>query len=526
MENKLSDGLFFNSSNLEEKEDLSGRDRMFFNVLTSWGGYIIIVIIGFIIPRMIDRKIGQFSLGIWDFCWSLVNYLSYAGLGIGSSVNRYVAKYRAGQDTNSLCKAISSVICVQLALSALVGIGAITLAWIVPYYFSDRLGPEMNNARWVIACLGLSLAAGMAFDPFHGVITGCHRWDLHSGLNVLLRIIEFVGMFAVLLLGMGLRALGIVCLCAVLVAEIIRLLVAYRVCPELSIRFSYASWEEIKKMVFFGWKTVIATISPLILVQTASIFIVAFLGPAMLAVFSRPISLVRHVETFINRFSFIVTPTAGALQEKGQSAELRQVFFESVRFGVATVLPITLFFVFFGDIILRIWMGTKYSYGLVMAILAVGYFLPISQSAVLRILVGMNLHGRIGFYSFLVCIGAFLLGIAVVNVFGWTLINAALLIAVPLSLGNGIVVPVYACRQFGITFAEYMHHVFLTPVLCSLGLVFVSMASRAVFSENLYLSLGFGLVAGGLLITLLYWRFLLPDRYRVQISRAFARALQ
>ena len=512
--------------NVNCTEDLTGRDRMLSNVLWSWGGYMIIVVVGFIIPRMIDRKIGQSSLGIWDFCWSLVSYLSYAHLGIGSSVNRYVAKYRAENDTESLREAVSSVFCVQLLVALVVVIGTIALAWLLPYYFSDRLGAETDDARWVIAFLGLSLAAQMAFDPFHGVVTGCHRWDLHSGINVLTRVIEFMGMLTVLLMGMGLRALGIVYFLSVLATEIMRMFLAYRICPELSIRFSHASWAHTKKMVFFGWKTAVATIAPLILGQTTSILVVGYLGPALLAVLARPLALVRHVETFVNRFAFITTPTAGALQVKGNSTELKQFLLESTRFSVAIVLPITLLFAFFGDIILTIWMGPRYSYGWVFAILAIGYFLPVSQSSVLRILVGMNLHGRIGFYSFLVCMGSFLLGIAVVNVFGWTLINAALLIAVPLSLGNGIVIPVYACRQFGITFAEYMHHVFLIPFMCSLGLLFVALASRTVFSENLYLSLGSGIVAGGLLIALLYWRFLLPDRYRVQISRAFARALQ
>lgn len=499
---------------------------MFSNVLWSWGGYLIIVVVGFIIPRMIDRKIGQFSLGIWDFCWSLVNYLSYASLDIGSSVNRYVAKYRAEHNTEGLRRAISSVVCVQLVIAAIVCLGAIVLAWLIPHYFFDRLGGETDTAQWVIAFLGLSLAIQMGFSPFHGVITGCHRWDLHSGINVLTRVIEFAGMLTVLLLGMGLMALAIVYFCAVLTTEILRMLLAYRVCPELGVRFSFASWSQTKKMVFFGWKTLIATISPLILYQTASVFVVGTLGPPALAILARPIALVRHVETFVNRFAFITTPTAGALQAKGDLEELKQFLLESTRLTVAVVLPITILFIISGDIILMIWMGPHYASGGVFAILAIGYFLPVSQSSVLRILVGMNLHGRIGLYSLLVCMAAFTLGIVILNFSGWSLINAALLIALPLTLGNGIMIPFFACRQFGITFHEYVHYVFLTPFLCSLALTIVLLISRVAFSGHLFLTIGFGTLAGGIIMALLYWRFLLPDRYRMRISRAFVRAMQ
>ena len=57
----------------KHNEDLTGRDRLVSNVLFSWGGNFVFIIAGFIMPRMIDRRLGQELLGIWDFAWSLVN---------------------------------------------------------------------------------------------------------------------------------------------------------------------------------------------------------------------------------------------------------------------------------------------------------------------------------------------------------------------------------------------------------------------------------------------------------------------
>jgi len=52
-------------------------------------------------PRMIDQRLGQELLGVWDFAWSLVHYFEFIQMGLTSSVNRYVAKYRAVGDMDT-----------------------------------------------------------------------------------------------------------------------------------------------------------------------------------------------------------------------------------------------------------------------------------------------------------------------------------------------------------------------------------------------------------------------------------------
>ena len=84
------------------------------NVLSSWGGHVVFVLAGFVMPRLIDVRIGQVSLGLWDFSWSMVSYFGLAQVGVGSSVNRYVAKYRAANDVESLNRTVSSVNVIQM----------------------------------------------------------------------------------------------------------------------------------------------------------------------------------------------------------------------------------------------------------------------------------------------------------------------------------------------------------------------------------------------------------------------------
>src|SRR5690606_12148260 len=91
------------------KADVAGRDRMGRNVAFAWGGYMVNVVTGFIVPRLISAQLGQTTLGIWDFSWSIVSYFGLVQLGLGSSVSRYVAKYRSVGDHHGLNVSVSTV---------------------------------------------------------------------------------------------------------------------------------------------------------------------------------------------------------------------------------------------------------------------------------------------------------------------------------------------------------------------------------------------------------------------------------
>jgi O-antigen/teichoic acid export membrane protein len=381
-------------------EDMTGLDRLARNVFVSWAGYIVVIIAGFIMPRMIDRQIGQEALGIWDFCWSVVSYFGFAGIGVGSSVNRYVARYRALGELEVMNRALSSVNYVQTMIALAMFVVTGLIFWFLPILFSNRLGAETGTAAYVVGFLGASLAVQMAFDAFRGVITGCHRWDLHNLINSASHVLTVMGMLTVLSLGSGLIGISMFYFFGTVMTEIVRLRVAKSVCPELKIKFALATRTQALEMITFGGKTFLIDISPMLLLQTSNVLIAAHLGPATLALFARPSSLVRNAQTFLNKFAFVLTPTAGSLQGHGRHDEIRRLFLQSTQFSVAITLPMVIILTVFGDEILRIWMGPRYEQGIILFILAIGYFLPISQQSAYTMMAGLNRHGRMGLVIF------------------------------------------------------------------------------------------------------------------------------
>ena len=501
-------------------EDLTGRQRMARNVLFSWGGYLLVALTGFVLPRQMDRHVGQTALGLWDLGWSVVTYFGLAQLGVGSSVNRYIARARAAHDLHELRTAAASVMCLNVAAGTVILLLTAAATSLLPTLFPHVPGDQLGTARAVVLLLGASLAVQVAFDASTGIITGCHRWDLHNVISAACQVATVAGMVAALHGGGGLRSVAAVNLLGTVVTEAVRLWAAYRVCPGLSLAYRYARRDQAARMLGFGLKSSMAGLARLLLFQTNSVIVASYFGPAVLALYARPMALMRMVETFANKFAFVLVPTASSLQAARRDDELRALVLSSARLGTALVAPMVLVLALLGDPILRTWMGARYEQGAVLAVLVGGMFLPVAQRPVATILIGMNRHGRLALANLVAAVCGVGLSLLNVAVLGWGLPGAALAIALPLTLGTGVFIPLYACRQLGIPVREYIRSSLQVPLASALPCALALLASRAWLGHRPLAAIAVGLVAGGLALVPFYWRYVLPGRIKHQVAAA------
>jgi O-antigen/teichoic acid export membrane protein len=479
---------------------------------------MVFVVAGFLLPRMIDHHVGQTSLGIWDFTWSLVSYFGLAGLGVGSSVNRYVAKLRAAGDKEGLDEAISSVVCVQVVIATVIGIMTVAAVVYLPHFFKEHPGTELADARWVLGLLGASLAVQQGFDAFRGVMTGCHRWDLHNAINSISYGITVVFMMILLSLGYGLRAMATVYLGVGIATEIYRYLAVRRICPELEIGIGKATWKQASNMLSFGLKTIVIGLPGLIIVQGTCLLVARNLGPAMLAVFSRPIGLIRNAQTFIRKYALVLTPTAGSLQGAGLDWEIRALMIRTTRYSVALAMPIVLFLSIMGGPLLQLWMGPRYDAARIMAILVIGGFLPLTQLSVMTILVGMDAHGTIGVLNFALSVVTMGIGAVVFHYTEWSLVGASLLIAV-ISTVHGITTLLFTCFRFDISLGNYLRESFLGPMAAGVPLAIALAAVNYTFAPRPLIALMAGCAVCGLILAPIYWKYFLPKDLKSGIRR-------
>jgi O-antigen/teichoic acid export membrane protein len=502
--------------------DLTGRDRLASNVLAGWGAYFVIAVAGFLAPRVMDRRLGQETVGIWDFGWSLVTYLGLTALGVGSSVNRNVARYRAAGDTERLSRVVSSATVINAASGAAALLLTGIFVWFLPRMLSADLADRTGEARLVVLLLGGTIALSLSFQAFQGVLVGCHRFDVTNAINAGFEVTSSVAIVVVLLSGGGLVAAASVCIITAFGAELMRLVWARRVCPELRIRRSNATWSEMKRLFRFGIKTMVEGLSGLLLIQANKLLVGSSLGLAELAVFSRPLALTRIVESFGTRLANVLPPTASSLQRTGRDHELRQLVLSSTRLGVATVLPMSLVLAILGDPIMILWMGRHYTPGAFLVVLVLGSAGPLALRPVVTILQGLDRHGRPALATLVAAASSTLLGLANASFLHWGLLGAALGIALPM-IGLTVFLAWYACRMFHIRPGELFRESFWPPLLCAAPFALILAASRIAFRDAPALAIIVGTVAGAALLLPLSWRMVLPEDVRGQVRTLAAR---
>lgn len=499
-------------------EDLSGRERMAWNVISGWLGHAVAIVVGFVLPRLIDREIGAEALGIWDLCWSLVNYLSIFVIGSGSSVNRFVAHSRSDNDTHRLARVVSSAFPIQIAAALLIlGLTALVV-YALPAIYGQALGSEIASTRWVVALLGIGLAAQMGLRPFRGIVTGSHRWDIHNAMQAAESILSAGAMIFALLAGFELVGLAIAYLSVVLTIETTRAAVAFRICGDLKIGRTHWDRSTAVEMLFFDAKTMLSALPRVLVSQTTRLFIVAALGPVALAIIARPMALIEHIRTVVNKFAVVVTPIAASLQGSGRDSEAPDLLVESVHYSAAITLPLLVFMAMYGDHVMLVWMGPRYVDYELLLLLAIGQMLPIMQSPVIRVMMGLNLHGRLSLVNMVLQLGGLCIGLVALHWAGWSLLRAATLVVIP-QLLSSVAIPYLACRKLGISTTRYYTQAFGKPVLCALAFAAVLELAQRLVGGDPIRSLVIGGLAGGITIAILYWTLLLSAEGRQRVLK-------
>lgn len=508
------------------RADITGKDHLVGNILTCWAAQVVTMIGGFVLPRMTDHYVGQTALGVWDFSWSLVAYFGLVQVGIVSSVNRYVAAARVAGNGADLNRAVSSVMCVLVVMALVVLALAVGTAEALPTMFGGKLGNYTADAQWLVLLFGASLAVQVTFSAYGGVLTGCYRQGIYNGICAAGQVVLVGGLVSVLVVGGGLIEMAVVNLAVEGVRSLMMAVAAHRVCPELRIGVRQARWSTARGMMAFGAKYFAFTFSALLQGQTAVILIAGFLGPAVVAIYSRPMGLIHSVVSLMQRSADVLTPTASAMQALGQKQELRQLLTKSTRYGAFVAVPIVMVLAVLGNDIMHIWMGPRYERGAVLVILAVGYLGSLVHRPSFNILTGLNAHGRAAAITLVSAIASAGLMTLALGLLHTNLEGVALGLVLPLALTGGICVPLHACRRLNMSFGKHMVDAMKGPVLCSLPYGMCLAAVRILLGDQPYLALGAAAVATVVVLGPLYWRYALPPSLRGEVIRIFVRFLR
>ena len=488
------------------------------SVGANWTGYLVFALSGYIMPRLIGDSLGQRTLGIWDFAWSLVTYTSLLSMGVGSAASRYVARYRASENWLELGRTVSACLA-ALLISFVLAIGMVAaFVLATPMLLATGVSEaETREAQWLVAILGFNAAIMLPIRLFSGILTGCQRFDLKNLTRCSCHLVGLALMVSLLLSGRGLVWLACVSFSAELCTGLADYVLARRQCPEMHVSVALIKWTKFKEVIAFGAKTLLQGFSNMLTYQTSGLVVAYFLGPAVLAVYARQRALVAFATRLLNQYGHVFVPASSSLQASGDTATLRALAVDAARYGLYIAAPIVAVLALAGGPLVHLWMGSGYEAPVVLAILAIGHLPSLTSRGTYLILVGLNQHGRAGVGTFLcslVGVGATLM---FVGVLGMGIVGAAIAVSLAIVVGEGFLPQFYVCRALRMAARDYVRQIILGPLLAVTPLVATLLAARAIFLDRPIMQLFMGLGIGGALQAIVYWRFVVPPPFKARL---------
>ncbi|HEU4371530.1 MAG TPA: flippase [Methylomirabilota bacterium] len=341
------------------------------NVLANWTGYVVGLVVTFLLSPLVVNHLGPSAYGVWTLLVVLTSYLGLLDLGVRSAVTRYVARCESQGDHATTARIVSTALAIftttagfALAASTMLGLAA-------PSVF--HIPAEHRTTAVIVATLaGASTGVALVNGAFGGVLVGLQRFDLVCAADVVAVLVRGALVLGVIAYGGGLVELASAQLLASLVGVLFTAWMGVRSYPGLRLRPAW-SRPHLRLIVSYGGSVFVAHLAGSIIDRAGVIVLGAFLPMTAVTVFAIASGLIDYARALAGGIRTTLAPRASALEGRGRQDALRALTLQGARYCTLLVLPIAATLALRGSSFIGLWMGAEYGgpAGAVLAVLAV-----------------------------------------------------------------------------------------------------------------------------------------------------------
>jgi len=439
-------------------------------------------------PYMLG-KLGAAEFGLYVLIGSLAGYLGLLTFGMGSTLVRYIARYRAVADKESEENLLAMALVVYGGMCFLVLIAGCVLWMFLPDIFPKLSPNELDKAKLMLAVMVVATAITLPSAVLSSVQSAYERFVFPRAI-MLISSLARTGILFVLLY-LDYKALAIV-IVDVLLNFISILLNLYYVFGVMKTRIHLHRFEIplLKEIFVFSFWIFLNMVMDQLYWKFGQTVLGMTSGTATVAVFAIGLQLTLYFMTLSTAISGVFLPRAAAMDAINASNETMTSMM--IRVGRFQMLVMGLPFVGFiilGRLFLINWLGSEYlSAWHIALVMIIPLLLPLVQNFGISILQSKNKHAARSIIF---------IAIAVVNVvIGYFLslhyggIGMAIATALSLVMGQGIAINLYYHFRIGLNiprfFKELSHGLFPALALCGALGYFISLLPSGGWSGFAY----------------------------------------
>ncbi|ANO50970.1 oligosaccharide flippase family protein [Woeseia oceani] len=439
------------------------------NVFSNWANLAVNIVISFFLAPFIVKSLGNTWYGIWVIMMQFTGYLYLLDFGVRESVIRYVSKFLASKESESLDEILSA----SLLFYSGIGFIALAVSTALAFGFSSifNVDPDVVPvAKIVIVLAGLTIGQTLAFNVYTGVVMGLQRYDIFNKIGIVFAFIRLALILVFLNLGYGILALAII----QLVIGLGNNLLIYRASKILlgehgyQLRYKHRPLREqipvFRSLYNYSVHVVVNNLGQKAIFYTDALIIGVFMNAASVTFYAIAGNLIEYLRRLILISNTVLNPLVSELETKKDTAAIQTVLMQGGRLSMLMALPIAAIYLTMGRQFIGHWMGYEYAAlsGDVLFILAVSVALSTPQNTISSILYGISRHKIIANLRIVEAIANFAISIVLVQSLG--IIGVALGTAIPQIVIMTIVLPLMVLRLLKLPVGKYVLETYVRPV--------------------------------------------------------------
>lgn len=334
-----------------------------------------IVVIGFvlfILYRFLLRTIGIEHLGIWSLVLATTSVTQIASFGLSGSIVKFVAKYTAREEADSVSKviqtaAISVAVFVAFILVTGYPIVKLVLGLVIPataLSLAFSILPFAFLAMWIMIITSI----------FQAGLDGFQRVDLRSFLLMSSAVMHLLLCF---LLApryglMGLAYAKVVQNIVVLIASWFLLKMHLSFLPTIPYQWNKNMFKEI---IGYGINFQIISVTTMFYDPITKALLGRFGGLSLVGYYEMASKLVHQFRALIVSVNQVLVPTIAGLHEESPG-KIRELYLTSYRLLFYLAVPTYSLLIICAPIISILWIGSyENTFVLIVILLSIGWYL-------------------------------------------------------------------------------------------------------------------------------------------------------
>ena len=467
-------------------------------------------------PVMLDL-LGQAEYGLYSLAHSVVGYLSLLSFGFGSTIVRYLAKYRAENNKTALENTYGFFLLLYGFLAAAVLAGGIVICNHVDTIFEQGLSQEeVSKMRTLVLIMAFNTALSFPISVFASVAIAHERYFFRKIMDMLSTVLAPVANLIALFLGYTSVGMTLAGTATQLVLAPVSIIYCFRVI-KVRPRFAAMPRGMIAEMIGFSAFVFIGSIVDMLFWATDKVILGMLSSSVAVAVYNVGGTFNNMVMSLSTSISSVLVPKiTGMVVTKSDKQEWTSIFIKAGRIQFLIIALIVSGFSVFGQAFIDLWAGPAYADAFWVAVLTMfPLSIPLIQNTGLSIVVAQNKHQFRSIVYLIIAIVNVISTYMIVPILGIT--GAALCSCLSYLLGQGLIMNLYYYKVTGLDIPLFWKNILTMAVIPLLMLL-----AGLLLKQMIVIDTWTGFLAAVAVFTLVYavlmYRFAMND-YEKDIIR-------